>query len=78
MRYTGVMKNDEATAKVLGWAEDAETTQFGQHEWFTGPKFETSDPSLKWIEDAFWVGRGRCVVDEGGRGIEYEVLRVVN
>lgn len=78
MRYTGVMKNDEATAKVLGFAEDAETTQFGEHEWFTGPKFETSDASLKWIEDAFWVAQGRCVVDQGGIGIEYEIYQAVN
>jgi hypothetical protein len=35
---------------------------------------------LKWIVDAVWVGRGWCVVDdaEGGRAVEYEVLRVVN
>ena len=81
VRYTGVMKSDDAIAKVLSFAEDAKTTQFGDHEtWFTGPVFETSDPDLKWIEDAVWVGRGRCVVDddEGGRAVEYEVLRVVN
>ena len=72
------MKNDGATVKVLGWAEDAQTTEFGEHQWFTGPKFETSDPSLKWIEDTFWVAQGRCVVDEGGNGIEYEVYQVVN
>ncbi|GAB7331739.1 hypothetical protein MBLNU13_g03711t1 [Cladosporium sp. NU13] len=78
VRYTGVMKNDEATVKVLSWAEDARTTEFGEHQWFTGPKFETSDPSLKWIEDAFWVAQGRCVVDGGGNGIEYEIYQVVN
>jgi hypothetical protein len=76
------MKNDDAIAKVIGWAEDAKTTQFGDHEtWFTAPVFETSDPRLKWIESAVWVGRGRCVVDgdgEWGRAVEYEVLRVVN
>ena len=72
------MKNDGATVKVLGWAEDAQTTEFGEHQWFTGPKFETSDPRLKWIEDAFWVAQGRCVVDEGGNGIGYEVYQVVN
>ena len=68
-------------AKVFAFAEDAKSTEFGDHEtWFTGPKFETSDPMLKWIEDCFWVGRGRCVVDgEGeGWGIEYEVFRVGN
>ena len=73
------MKGDEATTKVVGFAEDAKTTEFGDHEtWFIGPKFETSDPKLKWIEDAFWVGQGRCVVDEGGVGVEYGVWEVGN
>lgn len=73
------MKGDDAIAKVIGFAEDAKTTQFGDHEmWFTRPVFETSDPSLKWIESAVWVGRGRCVVEEGANTVEYEILKVVN
>ena len=79
IQYTGVLKNDEATGKVFNWAEDAKTTEFGDHQWFASPKFETSDPSLKWIEEAFWVGRGRGVVDgEKGSAVEYEIYRVVN
>ena len=78
IHYTGVVQNDEATGKVFGFGEDAKTTQFGDHQWFTGPKFETSDPALKWIEDAFWVGQGRCIVDEVGNWIEYEIFQVVN
>jgi hypothetical protein len=70
VQYTGVLHNDEATAKVFNWAEDAQTTEFGRHQWFAAPKFEASDPELKWIEEAFWVGRGRGVVDE--------IYRVVN
>ena len=73
-----MVKNDEATGKVFGFGEDAKTTQFGDHQWFTGPKFETSDASLKWIEDAFWVAQGRCVVDQEGIGIEYEIYQVMN
>ena len=79
VRYTGVMKGDEATTKVVSFAEDAKTTEFGDHEtWFIGPKFETSDPKLKWIEDAFWVGQGRCIVDGVRRGGEYGIWQVVN
>jgi len=78
VQYTGVLKHDEAVVKVLNWAEDAKTTEFGQQEWFAAPRFETSDPALKWIEDAFWVGRGRAVVDEKGSAVEYEISQAVN
>ena len=74
-----MLKNDAATAKVLSFAEDAKSTEFGEHQgWFIGPTFETSDPELKWIEDVVWVGQGRCVVDEGGVGVEYGVWEVGN
>jgi hypothetical protein len=71
------MKVDEAISKVLAGAEDAKTTNFGDHHWLTAPAFETSDPALKWIEDAAWVGQGRLVVDESGSAVEYEIYQVV-
>ena len=78
VHYTGVMKLDAPLSKVLIGAEDAETTSFGDHDWYSTPIFETSDPSLKWIEDAAWVGQGRVVVDERGSAVEYEIYQVVN
>jgi hypothetical protein len=72
------MKVDEALSKVLTGADDAKTTSFGDHYWYSTPMFETSDPALKWIEDAAWVGQGRVVVDESGAAVEYEIYQVVN
>lgn len=77
VHYTGILKIDDATSKVLMGAEDAKTTAYGDHEWYTAPVFETSDPALKWIEDAAWVGQGRVVVDEGGRAVEYGIYQLV-
>lgn len=78
VHYTGILKIDEAISKVLSGAADAKTTAFGEHQWFTAPEFETSDPALKWIEDAAWVGQGRVVVDERGSAVDYEIYRVTN
>lgn len=78
MHYTGTVKFDEAISKVLSRAADAKTTAFGDHQWFTAPEFETSDPALKWIEDAAWVGQGRVVVDERGSAVDYEIYQVTN
>jgi hypothetical protein len=72
------MKVDEALSKVLTGTDDAKTTSFGDHYWFSTPIFETSDPALQWIEDAAWVGQGRVVVDESGAAVEYEIYQVVN
>jgi hypothetical protein len=78
VHYNGVMKVDEALSKVLTGADDAKTTNFGDHYWYSTPIFETSDPTLKWIEDVAWVGQGRVVVDESGAAVEYEIYQVVN
>jgi hypothetical protein len=58
----GVLKVDDALGKVLTWAEDAKATEFEDYHFFSGPKFETSVPGLKWIEDAVLGGPGedRC------------------
>jgi hypothetical protein len=68
-----VMKIDAALPKVLRGAEDAKTTSFGDHHWYSTPIFETSNPTSKWIEDAAWVGQERVVVDERGSAVEYEI-----
>jgi hypothetical protein len=68
-----VMEIDAALSKVLTGAEDAKTTSFGDHHWYSTPISETSDPTSKWIEDAAWVGQGRVVVDERGSAVEYEI-----
>lgn len=78
VHYKGVLKLDEAAGKVLSWAPDARTTNYGDHEWFSGPIFETSDPNLKWMETSLFVGQGRFVVEEKEAAVEYQIYKVVN
>lgn len=78
IHYNGVLKVDDAGTKVLGWADDAKTTDFGDHEWFAGPTIETDDPNFKWVEITMFVGQGRYVVDDGGSAVEYQIYKVTN
>lgn len=80
IHYTGVLKIDEAGGKVLGWAKDAKTTNFGDHQWFAGPIVETSSEKFKWVETTLFVGEGRFVVEDDGasEAVEYEIYKVVN
>jgi hypothetical protein len=73
-----VLKVDDAGTKVLGLADDAKTTDFGDHEWFAGPTIETDDPNFKWVETSLFVGQGRYVVDDGGSAVEYQIYKVTN
>ncbi|RHZ62626.1 hypothetical protein CDV55_105681 [Aspergillus turcosus] len=78
VHYNGVLKLDEAAGKVLSWAPEARTTNYGDHEWFSGPIFETSDPNLKWMETSLFVGQGHFVVEEKEEAVEYQIYKVVN
>lgn len=72
------MKLDDAANKVLGWTSDAKTTNYGDHEWFAGPIFETSDPKFKWVETSLFVGQGHFVVEGENSAVEYQIYKVVN
>jgi len=78
VHYGGVLKLDDAGNKVIGWAPDAKTTQFGDHDWFTAPVMETDDPAYKWVETSVFVGQGRYIVDEVGTAVEYQIYKVTN
>ncbi|KAI9925323.1 hypothetical protein ASPWEDRAFT_176850 [Aspergillus wentii DTO 134E9] len=79
IHYTGIMQLDDKIKKFLQGSPDAVTTDFGEHYWFQTPLFETSHPDLKWIEQAFFVGRGRLVVEKGlPSAVEYQICRVGN
>ncbi len=78
VHYHGVLKVDEGGGKVLTWAPDAKTTQYGDHEWFNAPVIETDDPSYKWVETSLFIGQGRYVVDEEGSAVEYQIYKVGN
>ncbi|KAL4805771.1 hypothetical protein BDV18DRAFT_12955 [Aspergillus unguis] len=78
IRYTGIIKADEKSAKIFGQAPDAETTEYRDHYYFIRPVFETSDPDLKWVEETVFLGRGHFVVEDGRTAVEYEIYRVGN
>jgi hypothetical protein len=78
IHYQGILKLDEAGSKALGGSPGAETTHFGDHEWFASPIIETDDPNYRWVENSVFVGQGRYVVDEGGTAVEYQIFKVLN
>ncbi|KAF2170761.1 hypothetical protein M409DRAFT_63831 [Zasmidium cellare ATCC 36951] len=53
IHYTGVIKIDEKCAGPMGFDPKAESTRFGDHEWFANPVVETSNPELKWMEAVY-------------------------
>ena len=78
VHYHGVMKFDEAISNWVSRSKEAKSTEFGDHEWFMSPRFETSSKEFKWIESAMFLGRGRCIVDGDEIAVEYEIFKVVN
>ncbi|KAJ5811493.1 hypothetical protein N7474_007794 [Penicillium riverlandense] len=78
VHYPGVLRVDEAGGKVMGWASDAKSTQYGDHDWFASPVIETDDPACKWVETSLFVGQGRYVIDDDGSAVEYQIFKVGN
>lgn len=76
LRYEGVLRVDAKSFPQLTGGSNAKSTEFGEHEWFTSPIFETSDPDFKWMENSSFVGEGRWVVEDGEIGIEYQIHRL--
>lgn len=76
MHYVGKLQLDDASWRPLTFASDAKSTQYGDHEWFSSPIMETSDPDFKWVENHMFLGEGRWHVDDDGSpAIEYEIYR---
>lgn len=71
IRYAGILKIDEATAKATKGAPDARSTAVGESRWYTTISFRTSDQKLKWLQDSVFIGQGRVHLDEGGSAAEY-------
>jgi hypothetical protein len=78
VQYQGILKVTEAGQKVFAAAADAKSTDYGEQEWFTTPRIETSSEKFKWMEETVWIGQGHFVVDEVGSAVEYQVYRLVN
>jgi hypothetical protein len=77
INYVGVLKRDEILSTLLSGG-DGKTTSFGDHEWFTSLRIETSSKAFKWAETTLFIGRGRCIVEGGEMAAEYEIYKVVN
>lgn len=42
IHYQGFLKIDEAGQRFMAWSPDAETTNYGDHHWWSAPKIESS------------------------------------
>jgi hypothetical protein len=79
IHYPGILKVDDATQKVLEWSPDAKTTRVEDHYFMVTPTFETSNQSLKWMEQSIFIGHGRWVVPgDGTQAVEYDIYKVVS
>ncbi|QKX62844.1 uncharacterized protein TRUGW13939_10009 [Talaromyces rugulosus] len=78
VHYNGKLKANDKVNKVLSFASDAKSTDYGDQEWFATPIVETSDPNFKWVEESVFVAQGRFVVEESRSAVEYQIYRVVN
>ena len=72
------MKIDESATKILTWAPDATSTEFGAQEFWASPNIEIGSDKFKWLEAAVWVAQGRWVVDENGAAVEARGYRLKN
>jgi hypothetical protein len=79
IHYPGILKMDEATQKMFEWSPDAKSTNPEDHYFMITPTFETSSPSLKWIEHTMFIGHGHWLVPgDGSQAAQYEIYKVVS
>jgi hypothetical protein len=79
LKYTGVLKFDEATRRLLDKSSPGPiSSNFAETVWFTKLDIVTTDERLKWLETDFLVGQGRWHVDEKGLAAEYRVYKLKN
>jgi len=73
--FAGIVKIDDAIAAILQGKEEAKSTEFGSV--VTNNSFKTGDERWMWMQDEYFVGAGRFVVDKEGLGVEYNVAQVM-
>lgn len=77
VQYRGIAQIDAKMLLILSGSREAQSTEFGDHEWFVWPVVETNHPGFKWVERAAFVGEGRWVVEGDGKvAVEVEVYQV--
>ena len=70
MQYNGKVELTEAAANAI--AGDGET-DYGDHYFFTTPRFQTGDERYKWLNNIVCVSEGRL---RPGR-VEYNVYQML-
>jgi len=69
VQYVGLLEMNEAVRSALA---SGQGTEYGQHAFFTNPRFETGDPRYAWLNTTFFVAEGHLLP---GLGVEYRVSR---
>lgn len=70
LQYEGFLELSDALSKAM--AKGAET-QFEDQDCFINLKMESGDDRYRWVNTAFFVGRGRALAE--GR-VEYRIYRL--
>ena len=71
LRYTGVLDfNEEAMTAVT----EGRSTNFGDNQFLTHVRFESSDPGYEWLAKTIGVGEGRMHPD----CVEYAIYEVTH
>jgi hypothetical protein len=69
VQYLGLLELNEAAQSAVG---SGGGTDYGQHAFYTNPRFETGDPRYSWLNTTFFVGEGHLLA---GSGVEYRIWR---
>jgi hypothetical protein len=69
LQYVGLVEFNSAARKALATGGG---TNFGDHAFYTNPRFETGDPRYAWLNTTFFIGEGHLVA---GGGVEYRIWR---
>lgn len=71
VQYPGVLViNDKVTAAL----ESGASTEFGDADFFTQPRFETGDERYEWLNRVVAIGEGRVLPS----AVEYRIFAAVN
>ena len=73
MQYSGIIQLTDGVMAVLGGGDTS--TDYGDQNFFTAPRFETGDARYQWINRIQSVSEGRVVA---GPSVEYNVYQCVN
>jgi hypothetical protein len=69
VQYVGLLELNETAQQA---AATGAATRYGDHGFYTNPRFETGDPRYTWLNTTFFVGEGHLIE---GPGVEYRLWR---